>query len=991
MFRRKPEKPSLQNHELLNSIVSLYLYMDKNARFQGREIVFIDRLLRSMFGSAIPLDQIESARRSKVSVREAANCLNSSLKTADRIKIILNLISLAYHERDRIHVLGSVEIVELADLLRLDVNSLDDVYNLFEGCTDLILLPEGIGTPDLLQNSMHWGLDKADIRLDEADLHFVMIENLVLIHNAGPNKCYILSKTQERALPEEGYLRMHSDSILTVGKWQFSYNEIWNIYRNKQQIKELESYLQKRISDSAADLEPTEYYIDISLTGPTIHTMQSAASILRIAKDDGWKIQSLSNTIFRLNSQPLSDDTPFLQNNDILNIAGKNYIVNRHWEMVEIPLQISEFTATDLWYYFKEGNAALKGISFTLQQGNMMAIMGSSGTGKTTLLQLLLGELVPYRSKITIDGLDLLENYSFFQPIMAYVPQDDLLFANLTVYENLLYKLKLSSQKALQNHDVERRIENLLKSVGLYEQRNMIVGDVMNKKLSGGQRRRLNIALELVMNPAILILDEPTSGLSTKDSENSIQFLAELRDQGKIILSTIHQPNATIFDQFDSVLLMDKGGVQVYFGNSREVFDYFAQELKQVSSADLQLKRKLKMPEYFFDLIEYSDATGGRAFPPDYWADKYRDFSFIEAICRDLESPPAEKQKVLQSKSRFEFRKLMLLIKRNFLNKSRSKLNLLMTLFVAPFLALVTAFVLRGTPQGSPYSYYENLNSMLFDFIAVIIFIFIGLANSIDDILSEKRIITRELKLGLSPFSQLFSKQSVLFVMTCIQVLLFYAVAALVLDMRGFSYPKMLFSLLSGISGYSMGLLFSSFIKDRSAVINILPLVIIPQIMFSGAVIKFADMNPAMRIISRSEIPEFCQLVPSRWLFEGLVVSSARLNAYERHKAAYQTKMKTATQDRNLTVDKYMAMVDEFERYEESHPERQYQNKLGSTAVRLAHGKSLSEDRNIFLSYQMKVGNVTMDTVTVDVVAILIFIVLAGAGTWLKLRYGYRR
>lgn len=988
MFRKKATKPSLQQHELLNSIVSLYLYMAKNARFQGQEIVFIDKLLRSMFGSAIPLDQIESARRSKVSIREAANYLNSSLKTADRIKIILNLISLAYHERSKIHVLGSVEIVELADLLRLDVNSLDDVYKLFEGSSDLIRLPEGISTPAFLQNSMRWGMDKADIQLSEADLHFVMIENLVLIHNASSNKCYIHRKNRGGALPSEGYQRMYADSILSVGEWQFSYAEIWNIYRNKQQIKDLESYLQKRISHDATNLEISEYYIDMDFASPTINTEKSAASILRIAKDEGWKIQNLSNSEYRLNSQPLHGETPFSQNNDILNIAGKNYIVNRHWELVEIPMQISEFTARDLWYYFKGGNAGLKGISFTLKQGSLMAIMGSSGAGKTTLLQLLLGELVPYHSKITIDGLDLLENYSFFQPIMGYVPQDDLLFANLTVYENLLFKLQLSAQKRSQTLDVEGRIENLLKSVGLYDQRNMIVGDVMNKKLSGGQRRRLNIALELVMNPAILILDEPTSGLSTKDSENIIQFLAELRDQGKIILSTIHQPNATIFDQFDSVLLMDKGGVQVYFGSSRDVFGYFADELQQAGSVNLKLKRELKMPEYFFDLIEYSDAMGNRLFPPDYWADKYRDFSFIKAISRDLESPISENQEAPKVKAHFELRKLMLLIKRNFINKSRSKLNLMITLFVAPFLALVTGFVLRGTPEGIPYSYYENLNSLLFDFIAVIIFIFIGLANSIDDILSEKRIIMRELKLGISPFCQLFAKQLVLFVMTGIQVLLFYFVASLVLDLRGFFYPKMSFLLLSGITGYSLGLLFSSFIKDRAAIINILPLVIIPQIMFSGAVIKFADMNPAMRIIRHSEVPEICQLIPSRWLFEGMVVGSARLNSYERQKAVYLAKMKNA---KTLSLDEYMALVDGFESYEQAHPEGQYQNKLCSTAVRLAQGKSQTEDRNIFLSYQMKVRDIEMDTVKVDGVAALIIILLAGVGTWLKLRFGYRR
>jgi ABC-type multidrug transport system permease subunit len=187
-------------------------------------------------------------------------------------------------------------------------------------------------------------------------------------------------------------------------------------------------------------------------------------------------------------------------------------------------------------------------------------------------------------------------------------------------------------------------------------------------------------------------------------------------------------------------------------------------------------------------------------------------------------------------------------------------------------------------------------------FISIIIFIFIGLANSIDDILSEKRSIKRELKLNVPAFNHLFSKTLVLFFMTLVQILLYYYISAGVLGMRGYLVPHALFLLLSGMTGYSLGLLFSSIIKDRNAVINILPLVIIPQIMFSGAVIRFADMNSSLRLNRKSEIPEFCHFIPSRWLYEGWLLASGSLNLWQRQKDNFLRQTKSG----NLGYEEYI-------------------------------------------------------------------------------------
>ncbi len=256
-----------------------------------------------------------------------------------------------------------------------------------------------------------------------------------------------------------------------------------------------------------------------------------------------------------INGKAFTGKQPFAFNQDIISIAETNYLINRNRELIEIPLQIENFNVAEISHQFKDGTTGLASISFHLKQGTMMAVMGSSGSGKTTLLQVLLGDIKATHSEITVDGLDFNSNYSFFRKYIGYVPQDDLLFPNLTVYENLLYRVHLALPSLKNKEEIKSRIHNLLQTVGLYEQRNMLVGDTLNKKLSGGQRRRLNIALELVLNPMIIILDEPTSGLSSKDSENIAEFLNELKQQNKIIICTIHQPNATVFNYFDSVLL----------------------------------------------------------------------------------------------------------------------------------------------------------------------------------------------------------------------------------------------------------------------------------------------------------------------------------------------------------------------------------------------------------------------------------------------------
>jgi len=298
----------------------------------------------------------------------------------------------------------------------------------------------------------------------------------------------------------------------------------------------------------------------------------------------------------------------------------------------------------------------------------------------------------------------------------------------------------------IKNTDViKKRIDNILVQIGLYEKRNLIVGNVMDKKLSGGERKRLNIALELLSDPIIIILDEPTSGLSSKDSERIIEMLTDLKEQGKIIIASIHQPNPDIFQQFDKILLIDKNGTQVFFGNTEEVFDYFDDELKELiyGMPNLLRKKELRMAEYLFDILQYPllDSSGNliykkdkpdsgvneeqRKYPPEYWKTKFKKYQLLQII-----SKQANEQAKKEERKQFDFSHTRLSIKeniyqiyylfiRNLKNKLKNRTNLYVTFLASPILALLISFILKYSEQDVSYSFAIFRLYWIFAFVCV--------------------------------------------------------------------------------------------------------------------------------------------------------------------------------------------------------------------------------------------------------------------------------
>jgi len=718
-----------------------------------------------------------------------------------------------------------------------------------------------------------------------------------------------------------------------------------------------------------------------------------------------------------INNKKIDEKTHLNINSDTITINRTNFKINSFYELVEIPFDIDEIRVEGLLHYFADGQVALDDFSFSLKKGEMLAIMGQSGSGKSTLLKALAGEIIPGYGSVMLADKNLYQNLTYFSRYIGYVPQEDILFSNLTVYENLSFRATMQMPK-LSKQQVDFKVRNILSQMKLTHRSNSLVGNVKNNFLSGGERKRLNISLELLFEPTILICDEPTSGLSSSDSEQILEILKNIANQGKIVMITIHQPNTSLYERFDKVLLMDRGGKMIFYGDAAEAFEYFDAELEQITFGREMIlrKRKLLMPEFLFDMIEYPEykPTGEinyeqiersliikRKYNPDYWHDKFKKKMLYEII-------QIKKQKIEQNKNKYHFQRkkldlfskllqLKAFIVRNFLLKIRNKSNVLITFAEAPLLAFIIAFILRLAPQKGGYTYYKNVNMGIFFFISIIVFVFLGLSNSIEEFLSERKNLLREKKLNLRTSYMVVSKFMVLSLFAAIQVILYSLITVVILKIRGAFWIDASYYFLSATIGYSLGLLISAFIHDSKTVINIIPVILIPQIIFGGAVIQYEKMNKDLTLSRDNPIPEIVQIIPSRWLFEGVFTAQAKLNSYNYNLDNLEKErltIKDSFVKGRLSEDDYWKKVyqiyDQKRETANKYKENLCTNEFVNAAVDMMDGRLLNTKKNVFLSSMKVWGDKRMPTYYFNLIITALYIMLFNIITIIRLRFFYK-
>jgi len=542
--------------------------------------------------------------------------------------------------------------------------------------------------------------------------------------------------------------------------------------------------------------------------------------------------------------------------------------------------------ARDVNLRFKNSEYGIQNFNFHEESGNLVGILGGSGVGKTTILNVLSGITKPQSGEVLINGYNL---YSYgeknhLKGFVGFVPQDDLLIEELSVYQNLYYSARMCLDNLSEN-ELKNVVNKTLTDLDLDEIRDLKVGNSLNKVISGGQRKRLNIALELIREPTILFVDEPTSGLSSVDSDIVLNLLKEQTYRGKLVIINIHQPGSDLYKMFDKIMIIDKGGYQIFYGNPSEAIVYFksksshanACEDQCITCGNINSDQLLQIIEAKV-VNENGKHTNIRKVTPQEWAER-----FNEKV-RNIK-PKSQPGHYVLPENIYSVPGLIkqsgIYFIRDVLAKMANRPYVLICLFGSPLLALLLSFFTKTT-SGDNYHFSDNENLPAYLFMSVITSLFLGMIISAEEIIRDRKILKRESFLNLSWFSYLNSKIMMMFLISAIQAISFILIGNYILGIKGMTFSYWLILFTTSCFANLMGLNISATFNSVVTIYILIPFFIIPQLLFSGVIVKFDKLHQS-RFTSGEYVPVIGDLMAARWSFEALAVEQFKNNRYERN------------------------------------------------------------------------------------------------------------
>jgi ABC-type multidrug transport system ATPase subunit len=614
---------------------------------------------------------------------------------------------------------------------------------------------------------------------------------------------------------------------------------------------------------------------------------------------------------------------------------------------------IRQLDVQNVSHSYGKKSPALDGVSFTARRGELICVMGPSGCGKSSLLRVLAGHQKPLAGGVQLNGLPLYENLRKLTEYISYIPHEEAFDPMLTVEENVAFASQLRSPH-LAHADLHRRVEAKLVELGLYERRKGLAGTPEEKRLSGGERKRLNVGMDMIAPADIFLFDEPTSGLSSKDSEHVLEIIRGL-SHNKIVFVSIHQPSSRLFHLFHKALLLDKGGKVVFYGKPQEMLDYFhgawqdeivkpLAESGRAGGTPVALPTaEINSPEFIFDVLEtpLRDLGGdvifeedarrhtapARRFPPNFWRDRYQTYSLFKEVKEPKLRRAAETgteqiaPATIDSPRPVRDRGVVLsvMLKRAFLSKFRNRSNLATTLLEAPMLAILIAYVLRFAEDGE-YTFAAAFHVPTYLFLTLVVGMFLGLSNSADEIIRDRILLQRERNYNRNVGGYVLSKFLALAAVSLIQDVIYLGIGNSILEVRDMFGIYLGWMFLTSICGVATGLLISSLVRDGKTAINIIPLLLIPQIILGGALIKYEEMNRNLDFVysirrwissdqirekepSKLRVPVICEFMPLRWVYEGLVLAQYKGNPYDSAQNEIDDRVHELSGKTTLTVD----------------------------------------------------------------------------------------
>jgi len=498
------------------------------------------------------------------------------------------------------------------------------------------------------------------------------------------------------------------------------------------------------------------------------------------------------------------------------------------------------------------------------------------------------GNLKPQQGEIFINGYKLYDDKEKqkLKGIIGFIPQDDLLLEDLTVRENLYYNAKL----CLDNYDEEQLnkvVDQVLQDLDLFEIKDLKVGKPLNKVISGGQRKRVNIGLELIREPSVLFVDEPTSGLSSVDSEMVMNLLREQVFKGKLVIVNIHQPSSTLYKMFDRIIFLDKGGYQIYCGNPSEAVVYFKTKSNHANAKEDQCTCCGNVdPDQVLQIIEakivneHGKLSRTRKTSPREWADLFNSK-------RDDVSEVNYSKDVLPE-NQYSIPGFLEQTKIFFIRDLRTKLTniqyILINLFEAPMLAVIMSFFTKyfsgNADNPTAYVFRNNENLPAYLLMSVVVFLFLGMTISSGEIIKDRKILQRESFLNLSRGSYLNSKILIMFAISAFQSLSYVLIGNMIFEIKGMLLAYWLILFTTSCFGNLTGLNVSAGLNSVTTITILVPILLIPQMLFCGVLVKYDKLHKSLT--NYEYVPLIGNMMTSRWSYEALAVQQFKKNKYQK-------------------------------------------------------------------------------------------------------------
>ncbi len=506
-------------------------------------------------------------------------------------------------------------------------------------------------------------------------------------------------------------------------------------------------------------------------------------------------------------------------------------------------------------------------LSCKMHSGELIGIMGRSGSGKTTLLKAIAGAEKSYSGQIFKQSGS--GNYDFSR---SYLPQANALIPLFTVREHLEQRLDFLQES--DNRDY--RIKQALESVELEDFANNIAAksDGSPWQISGGQQKRLGIAMEMLANPDVFILDEPTSGLSSTDSLKIVALLRKIASEGKVVIASIHQPDYETFMMFDKILIIDDGGYPVFFGKPSESAEYFRRLTGRIDKESL-LETHFN-PGVILNIITETaqnaeSATNQRITSPEEWYGK-----FVET-CKSI-SPQSEIKEVAQRKFnplKSFFSQLKFSFRCDFHNKVRTA----MLLAIPPTMTIAMSLITRFS-HSDEYTYFSNPNIPAWLMMMLITAFFIGLVLSAHEFIFLRQFHRNEHIISDKRTSLTLAKITKYIVHSGIISVLMTLPATAIEDCI-FLFPSMFATIwLLTFCGCITSMILSMFFRSISTVYLLIPIIVIPQMIFSGGLVQYDNFNK--HFVKDDGMPLFANLMPIRWADEACMTEAYLINPVEQ-------------------------------------------------------------------------------------------------------------